>query len=103
MASSTPPISTTFSTNSLDQIEKDKEYWLEDGNIIIVATGGPAIGFRVYKGLIARASPVFRDLFSVPPPVDMETVEGCPVVRLPDAPSDLRNFLYIVIDGAGIE
>ena len=103
MASSTPPTSVTSSTSSVDQIERDEKYWLEDGNIIIVATGGSEVGFRVYKGLLARASPVFRDLFSIPPPVDMETVEGCPVVRLPDAPSDLRNFLYIVIDGAGLE
>ena len=78
-------------------IERDTEYWFEDGNIVLIARGG--MGFRVYKGLLARVSPFFKDLFSIPQPDGENSVDNCPVVCLPDDnPEDLRQLLTLIIN-----
>ena len=41
-------------------------------------------------------SPVFRDMFMFPQPPDAETIDGCPVVRLLDLASELREFLGVL-------
>ncbi|TBU54712.1 hypothetical protein BD310DRAFT_728839 [Dichomitus squalens] len=75
------------------EAKRDEEIWFEDGNIIIVA-GDTA--FRLYKGILSAASLVFKDLFSVPQPEDGETMDNCPVIRLPDPATDLRHFFRAV-------
>ncbi|KAH9900671.1 hypothetical protein C8Q73DRAFT_675165 [Cubamyces lactineus] len=75
---------------------RDKDYWFEDGNIVLVARG---ISFKVYKGLLAEHSSVFRSMFLVaqasPQPAE-QSVDGCPVVYLDDAPEDLRQFFKFI-------
>ena len=41
------------------------DIWLEDGNIVLQAEN---MQFKVHRGLLARVSPVFADVFSVPQP-----------------------------------
>ncbi|EIW56911.1 uncharacterized protein TRAVEDRAFT_81808, partial [Trametes versicolor FP-101664 SS1] len=74
---------------------RDEEFWSSDGDIILVARD---VEFRVYKGLLADHSPVFRDMFSLPqsPAPSSTTVpaEGPrPVVHLSDSSEDLRHML----------
>ena len=76
-------------------LKKDDHYWFDDGNIVLIANN--AVAFRVYKGLLARISPVFQDMFSMDQPNDVEKMEGCAVVRLQDDPQDLRAFLKLVM------
>ena len=73
----------------LPAITNDKQFWFEDGNVILVARDAR---FKVYKGLLAAQSPVFGDLFACASHAE-ETYEGCPVVRLTDAPEDLKCLL----------
>lgn len=40
--------------------ERDKEFWFENGNIILI-TGG--VEFHVFKGILVDHSPVFKDMF----------------------------------------
>ncbi|EIW56923.1 uncharacterized protein TRAVEDRAFT_128165 [Trametes versicolor FP-101664 SS1] len=74
----------------------DPEFWYSDGNIILVARD---VEFRVYKGLLADHSSVFRDMFSLPqPPTKASSPSAfengtCPVVHLYDSPEDLRHVL----------
>ena len=77
--------------------EKDKDLWFDDGNIVLV-TG--ARGFRVYRGILTRASVVFQDLFKLPQPAHAETFEGCPVVRLHDSAKDMSRLFTILYNGA---
>ncbi len=76
--------------------KRDLEFWYSDGNIILVARD---VEFRVYKGLLADHSSVFRDMFSLPQPLtdapSSSALEEstCPVVNLYDSPSDLRHVL----------
>ncbi|KAJ7782684.1 hypothetical protein B0H16DRAFT_464696 [Mycena metata] len=44
-------------------------------------------------GVLARNSQFFRDMQSLPQPPSQPTVEGCPVVELPDAEADVKFVL----------
>ena len=70
------------------------DFWLDDGNLILLA-GDTA--FRVYKGLLTKNSAVFADMFATGSADATETFDGCPVVRLPDHPVDLGDFLQYLM------
>jgi hypothetical protein len=61
-----------------------------DANLIIQSSD--LVNFRVHKPVLAMASPVFKDLFSLPQPSDGESVDGLPMVQLSED-SDLLNTL----------
>jgi hypothetical protein len=42
------------------------------------------------------ASPFFRDLLSLPQPLDSESVDGLPVVQLPES-TELLNSLFLIL------
>lgn len=71
------------------------ELWYADGTVVLQAEHTL---FRVYKGVLAQYSVIFRDLFAVPQPVVQEQYEGCPLVCLPDAAGDLHSFLKVIHD-----
>ncbi len=75
-------------------LEHDSEFWLEDGNVVLVAKN---VGFRVYKGLLAAQSPVFYDMFSATSLLADEQHDGVPIVRLCDSPEDLRHLFRVLL------
>ncbi|GBE89173.1 hypothetical protein BKA93DRAFT_738634 [Sparassis latifolia] len=77
-------------------MQQDKDFWFDDGNIILIARG---IGFRVHQGIIARHSTAFHDLFTVPQSQNEEKILDCSFVQLSDSPSDLRCLLRVLYDG----
>ncbi|KAM5536103.1 hypothetical protein V8D89_010202 [Ganoderma adspersum] len=77
----------------LEELTRDEDFWLKDGTIVLVAQ---KIAFRVYSGLLAAHSPVFNDMFSSATHAD-EMYDGCPVVRIPDSPEDLKWILTHLI------
>ncbi|OSC97889.1 hypothetical protein PYCCODRAFT_1527089 [Trametes coccinea BRFM310] len=81
----------------LPTVEKDGEVWLEDGNIVLVASR--RIAFRLYRGLLSCHSQIYEDMFSVAHPgvCREDVVDGCPVVHVPDQPDILRLFLLILV------
>ncbi|TCD63778.1 hypothetical protein EIP91_004961 [Steccherinum ochraceum] len=79
---------------------KHKDLWFDDGNVILAA--GNTL-FRVYRGLLANASPIFRDMFSIPQPADAETMEGCQVVYLDDPEWDMEIFLELLHKGYSMD
>ena len=77
----------------------DTNLWFDDGNIVLIAE---TTAFRVHKSILARHSEVFRGLFSIPQPInpdDVEMMDGCFVVRLPDRRYDLRHLLRAIYYG----
>ncbi|KAH9941831.1 uncharacterized protein BXZ73DRAFT_41734 [Epithele typhae] len=82
----------------IQALVKDAEFWFEDGSIILIA--GDVV-FRVYKGVLASASPVFADMFSLPTPGPRPAVDGCPVVNLQDSADDVRRLLRLVMPKNG--
>ena len=77
-----------------EKFTRHADFWLDDGNLILLA-GGTA--FRVYKGLLTKHSAVFSDMFATGSADATEAFDGCPVVRLPDHPKDLRDFLQYLM------
>ncbi|KAJ7142128.1 hypothetical protein C8R43DRAFT_1131111 [Mycena crocata] len=69
--------------------------WFEDGNIVIQAGNSQ---FRVFRGILAGQSSVFRDMLSFPQPADSEIVDGCSLVRLPDSQIDVTVFLKAIFE-----
>ena len=99
----TIPVTMAMSASKSESKEftTDPTVWYEDGNIVLVA-GSTA--FRLYKGILASVSPVFRDMFSLAKPEDGPgseggTIDGCPVVHLTDSAKDLRWFLVLITIG----
>lgn len=87
-------------------IKRDDKFWFEDGNIVLIARN---IEFRVYKGILAKHSSVFQDMFSLPPPVAPESsrdtaapADACPVVHLSDSPEDLRHVLRVCMSDTNL-
>ncbi|KAL1938143.1 hypothetical protein VTO73DRAFT_11972 [Trametes versicolor] len=75
--------------------KRDAEFWYDDGNIILVARD---VEFRVFKGILAEYSPVFKDMCSLPQPRQEASTSGdslCPVVHVSDSPEDLRHVLRV--------
>ncbi|KZP23445.1 hypothetical protein FIBSPDRAFT_930520 [Athelia psychrophila] len=92
MASDGPTIAAT----TLAPITRS-EVWFEDGNVVLQAERKQ---FKIHRGTLARASSVFRDMFTLPqPPISQEeTVEGCIVVQLSDSAADLEIVLQALIE-----
>ncbi|KAH9916613.1 uncharacterized protein BXZ73DRAFT_53726 [Epithele typhae] len=79
---------------------RDKDYWFEDGTIILVSQG---FAFRVYRGMLAEHSSVFRSMLDIGQgtPTAADTVDGCPVVTLYDSPRDLRGLFRLIYPLSG--
>jgi hypothetical protein len=86
-----------------DDVQEDTEtqplqrsrFWFDDGNVILQAENTQ---FRVHRSLLSLHSNVFKDMFSMPQPMDTATtlnVEGCPIITLSDKASDLEHVLSI--------
>ncbi|PIL26446.1 hypothetical protein GSI_12204 [Ganoderma sinense ZZ0214-1] len=85
-------------TTGLDKVKaatRDKDYWFEDGNLILVSQG---VAFKIYKGLLAEHSTIFRSMFHIAQgkPETDDLVDGCPVVTLYDSPNDLRELFQLI-------
>ncbi|PIL26575.1 hypothetical protein GSI_12333 [Ganoderma sinense ZZ0214-1] len=87
-------------------LQRDKTFWYDDGTIVVVAGN---IEFRIYRGLLARYSPVFFDMLSFPQPpaaalsTNQSSDPDCPVVQLTDSPEDLRHVLCVFMAGESLK
>jgi len=64
-----------------------------DADVILRASGGKE--FHAHKLILSLASPVFRDMFSVPQPPSTKSLE-LPIVDVNDPPEVLEMFLQII-------
>lgn len=89
------PLAQATGLDKVKTATRDKDYWFDDGNLILVSQG---VTFRVYKGLLAEHSTVFRSMFHVAQgkPETDDLVDGCPVVTLYDSPNDLRELFQLI-------
>lgn len=77
---------------SLESLQRNKSLWYPDGTVVLVCND---TAFRVYQGVLAQRSTVFRDMFRLAPPaIDAEHMDGCLVVRLSDSALDLQYLLH---------
>ncbi|KAJ7119184.1 hypothetical protein C8R44DRAFT_878683 [Mycena epipterygia] len=76
------------------------ELWFSDSGLVVQAENSL---FRVSGAVLAARSPVFKDMLSFPQPPDSETIEGCPVVKLPDSAADITRFFRAIFDSSFFE
>lgn len=77
------------------------DWWFPDGSIVVLAQD---TGFRVHMSLLARHSPVFRDVFALPQPAKLDTdddasLQGVPFVEVSDDVYDMSCMLHVIYDG----
>ncbi|KZP19012.1 hypothetical protein FIBSPDRAFT_828576 [Athelia psychrophila] len=79
--------------DSINPVQSD--VWYDDGNVVLQAQN---THFKVYRGVLAQISSVFKDMFSFPQPpsAEMELIDGCPVVHLSDRAEDVRYLLQAI-------
>jgi hypothetical protein len=79
---------------------RDQDLYFEDGNIIISANGasGDLVYFRVHKSLLSKQSSVFKDMFSLPSPSEVDIYDGLPLVHFHDDAKELKQFLQVIYD-----
>jgi hypothetical protein len=78
-------------------VERCTDLWYLDGTVVLQAGFKQ---FRVYQGILSAHSSVFKDMFAIPQPnaSELETVDGYPLVHMPDSPLDLYYFLRTLHD-----
>ncbi|KAF9562290.1 hypothetical protein CPC08DRAFT_742228 [Agrocybe pediades] len=77
------------------------DLWFDDGNLILQAEKSL---FKIYSGLLAARSSVFRDMLAFPPPAEGNaTLDGCPIVTVYDSAKDMNYFLKAVFDTSFFE
>ncbi|KAF8178637.1 hypothetical protein K438DRAFT_1938713 [Mycena galopus ATCC 62051] len=96
-----PPIFSPFNSSSQapthrKRVDNAFRYLVQRRQRVILQAGDTQ--FRVYWGLLSQHSAFFRDLENLPQPPDEPTVEGCPVVVLPDAVQDVKYLLKALYD-----
>lgn len=69
------------------------DLWFDDGSVVLEVE---TTLFRVHRSALSSHSTVFADMFSIPQPPDQETIEGCPVVKLPDSASGVACLLEAI-------
>lgn len=74
---------------------RSSKLWFEDGTIVLQTE---RVQFKVYKGILAANSPIFRDMFAIAQAQEGEFVDDCPVVHLGDNPLDLAHVLDALHD-----
>lgn len=79
--------------------EPHKDLYFSDGDVILCASSVSAkktFLLRVHKLLLSLHSPVFKDMFAFPTdPSVNETLDGIPVVRMPDDAEELATFITL--------
>ncbi|KAJ7473137.1 hypothetical protein B0H11DRAFT_1343008 [Mycena galericulata] len=83
-----------------DGLQKVESLWFRDCGLVIRAGN---LVFRVSGEILASKSPVFRDMLQIPQPIYEETFEDCPMVNLPDDPTDTTLFLRAIFDSEFFE
>ena len=78
--------------NIADDFVRHPELWFSDGSIVV--ENGESI-FKLYTGLLARKSSVFRDMLTFPQPDGNEETK---TVRLYDSTEALTAFFKAIFD-----
>jgi len=75
--------------------------WFDDGNLILQAEKSL---FKIYRGLLAHHSSVFRDMLAFPPPAEGNAMlEGYPIVTVYDSAKDMGYFLKAIFDSRCVD
>jgi len=87
--------------SSTSTLVKDLDVWYKDTNIqLLVLQAGNQL-FRVPRDRLEEESSVFKDMLAIPQPNPKDTLEGFPLIFLPDPASEVKCFLKGVLKVEG--
>jgi hypothetical protein len=74
---------------------RDEDFYFEDGSLILSAKNadGDLVYFRVHRSVLAKQSSVFKDMFSVPSPSEVDMYDGLPLVHVHDEAKEVKEFI----------
>jgi hypothetical protein len=80
--------------------ERHPTLYIPSGDIVLSTKHRGAVHlFRVHKAVLSYHSPIFEDLFTLPPtPGVNEEYDGASMVRMPDNYQDLVSFLEVLYE-----
>ncbi len=74
-------------------IVRSRRFWFDDGNVVLQSENTQ---FRVHRSMLAAHSEIMKDCFSCTQPSDAPTVDGCPIVHMPDSAKDIANLCALL-------
>ncbi|KAJ6476058.1 hypothetical protein C8R47DRAFT_664880 [Mycena vitilis] len=80
---------------------RDPNFYFEDGNIVLSAKEFEdcVVYFRLHRSIISKHSPVFADMFELPPHPSAEQYDGVPLVEMAgDSAETLRSLIALLYD-----
>ncbi|KAJ7680626.1 hypothetical protein DFH06DRAFT_424841 [Mycena polygramma] len=80
---------------------RDPNFYFEDGNIVLSAKDPEdcVVYFRLHRSIVSKHSPVFADMFTLPPPASAEQYDGVPLVEMAgDSAETLRSLIALLYD-----
>jgi len=80
--------------------QQDEDFSFSDGSIVLSAKNADEnlVYFRVHKSVLAKNSPVFEDMLTMPTPANQDSYDGLPLVHLHDDAKHLKEVLTIFYD-----
>jgi BTB/POZ domain len=72
--------------------------YLVDGNVVLIAphpTGMRTL-FRVHQSVLAKSSPIFATMFTLPASAGNEMYDGVPLVQMQDGAEELESLLQVL-------
>lgn len=76
-------------------VTRHPDLWFKDGSIVLKVQ---KTLFKVHQSLLSSHSTIFADMLGVPQPPDQNTIEGCPLVEVPDDAADFAYLLKAIYD-----
>ncbi|KAF8209439.1 hypothetical protein K438DRAFT_2062620 [Mycena galopus ATCC 62051] len=74
-----------------------EELWFSDSGLVVQAEQSL---YRVSGAVLATRSPVFKDMLAFVQPAGAGTIDGCPIVNLPDSAEDVTCFFRAIFDSS---
>lgn len=92
-----PPKELSLITEEIEHLPRHEDLWFEDGNIVVAVSD---LSFRLHRGVLARHSSIFKDMFQLPQAAEVPMAHRCPAVQLHhDRGADLIVLLTLLYDG----
>lgn len=94
ISDATASVSDDTESDQLYDMPKHEEFYLQDGNVVIVCEGAL---FRVHTGSLSINSPVFRELLSRRNlATQADRIHGCACIYVPDTKEDFTTLLKLI-------
>ena len=78
--------------------QKHDSLYFIDGNVVLIAPNSTGIRtvFRVHQSVLAKSSPIFATMFTLPAGDGNEMYDGVPLVQMLDGAEEVESLLKVL-------